>query len=348
MRFSRNLSPMQLAVITALVISPAGGLLHFYYTKNIFSSLIIFLGLMALTTWITYALFQSLIQKQIRLIYKLIMQTRTSRKESFYYNNLLPPKTVEEVKNDVEQWAKQHNQEIEILQKNELYRKEFLQNLSHELKTPVFSIQGYLDTLLNGALEKPEINRNFLKNASRNVDRLVNLLDDLDQITRLEMGELKLQTENFLLQELILEVFESFSLRCEEALIRCNIRKDCDKNIQVYADREKIRQVFTNIIDNAIKYGKLNGNIEASFHRLDKNTALIEVRDDGEGISEEHRQRIFERFYRTNQARDRKVGGSGLGLAICKHIIEAHQQTIYVRSTPQVGSTFCFSLPLKK
>lgn len=173
------------------------------------------------------------------------------------------------------------------------------------------------------------------------------LLDDMDQITKLEIGELKLEHEYFLLQDLILEIFESFLLRCQEQSIRCYVRKDCDVNILVYADRAKIRQVITNIIDNAIKYGKLNGTVEVSFHCLDKDTALVEIRDDGEGIAEEHRLRIFERFYRTDQARSRKVGGSGLGLAICKHIIEAHQQTIYVRSTLQVGSTFCFSLPLK-
>jgi two-component system phosphate regulon sensor histidine kinase PhoR len=276
------------------------------------------------------------------------MQTRTNRKESFFFNNILPPKTVEEVKEDVEQWARQHNQELEILQKNEQYRKEFLQNLSHELKTPIFSIQGYIDTLLSGAMDNPEVNKNFLKNTSRNIDRLVNLVDDLDQISRLELGELKLNYDFFVIEELIQEVYDAFSLRCQEAKIQCSFKKEREKNLQVYADREKVRQVLVNIIDNAIKYGKVNGTIEAAFFKLDKNIALIEIRDDGDGIAEEHRQRIFERFYRTDHARSRKIGGSGLGLAICKHILDAHQQTIYVRSAVQVGSTFCFSLPLKK
>ena len=345
---SQKLSPLQLSFLASFIIAILAGGLDFYFQHNFLSAGIITLVVTLIGTWITYSIFQKLIQKQIRLIYKLIMQTRTTRKESFFFNNILPPKTVEEVREDVEQWARQHNQELEILQKNEQYRKEFLQNLSHELKTPIFSIQGYVDTLLNGALDNPEVNKNFLRNTSRNIDRLVNLMDDLDQISRLELGELKLNYEVFFMEELIQEVYDAFSLRCQEAKIHCSFKKEREKNLQVYADREKVRQVLVNIIDNAIKYGKVNGAIESAFFKLDKNIALVEIRDDGDGIADEHRQRIFERFYRTDHARSRKIGGSGLGLAICKHILDAHQQTIYVRSTLHVGSTFCFSLPLKK
>lgn len=167
MRFTRNFSPLQLAFINALLIAPAGVLTHYYFNRDALNSSLIFLLLFLLIWWITYILVESLVQKQIRLIYKLIMQTRTNRKEAFYYNNILPPKTIEDVREDVEQWAKQYHQEIDLLQINEQYRKEFLQNLSHEFKTPVFSIQGYLDTLLNGAMENPEVNRSFLKNASK-------------------------------------------------------------------------------------------------------------------------------------------------------------------------------------
>ena len=281
------------------------------------------------------------------MIYKLIAQTKATKREEFYYKNILPSKTIEEAREDVEKWASQYSREIEVLQQNEQYRKEFLQNLSHELKTPIFSIQGYIDTIISGAIDNRELCMKFLQNTSKNVDRLVNLTDDLDQITKLEIGELKLQTTSFVIQELTKEVFEVFSLRSEEKRIHCSIKKDSEIPVMVIADKEKIRQVLINIIDNALKYGKVNGKIEAAFYKLENHTALIEISDDGEGISEEHRQRIFERFYRIDQARSRTIGGSGLGLAICKHIIEAHQQNIHVRSTPDVGSTFCFSLPLK-
>ncbi len=348
MPLAQKFSPIQLSWLTSSMIALLASVIDYYFQRDLLSASFILLGVTLIGTWIINSIFQSLIQKQIKLIYKLIMQTRTGRKESFFFNNILPPKTIEEVREDVEQWARQHNMELEVLQKNEQYRKEFLQNLSHELKTPIFSIQGYVDTLLNGAIDNPEVNKSFLKNTSRNIDRLVNLVDDLDQISRLELGELKLSPEIFSIEDLIQEVYDAFSLRCEEAKILCTFKKDREKNLQVFADREKVRQVLVNIIDNAIKYGKVNGTIEAAFFKLDNRIALIEIRDDGDGIAEEHRQRIFERFYRTDHARSRKIGGSGLGLAICKHIMDAHQQTIYVRSTVQVGSTFCFSLPLKK
>ena len=209
MRLSQKLSPLQLSFLASFVIAFLAGSLDFYFQHNFLSAGIITLVLTFIGTWLTYSIFQTLIQKQIRLIYKLIMQTRTTRKESFFFNNILPPKTVEEVREDVEQWARQHNQELEVLQKNEQYRKEFLQNLSHELKTPIFSIQGYVDTLLNGAMDNPEVNKKFLRNASRNVDRLVNLMDDLDQISRLELGELKLNYEVFIMEDLIQEVYDA-------------------------------------------------------------------------------------------------------------------------------------------
>lgn len=260
----------------------------------------------------------------------------------------MPQKSIDEVNEDVENWAEQRKAEIEVLKRNEAYRKEFLQNLSHELKTPIFAIQGYVDTLLNGALDNPEVNTKFLSSTSRNIERLVNLVDDLDEISKLERGEQLLYKTNFVIQDLVKDAFESLSIRADEKQIKQLIKKGCELPLTVHGDKEKLRQVLINLIDNAIKYGKQNGVIEASAYKIDGKSILIEISDDGTGIAEEHLGRIFERFYRTDLARSRKVGGSGLGLAICKHIIEAHLQAIHVRSAIDVGTTFGFTLESRK
>jgi two-component system phosphate regulon sensor histidine kinase PhoR len=291
---------------------------------------------------------QTFIYRKIKLIYKFIYQTKASKREEFYYKNILPQKSIDEVREDVETWAEQRKEEIELLQQNETFRKEFLQNLSHELKTPIFAIQGYVDTLINGAMDNADVNKKFLQSTSRNIDRLVNLVDDLDAISKLESGEQHLQKDSFIIQELVKEVYETLSIKADKREIKCIIKKGCEQPLSVYADKEKIRQVFINLVDNAIKYGKQLGTIEASFYKVDGARILIEISDDGSGIAEEHLLRIFERFYRTDLARSRKVGGSGLGLAICKHIVEAHGQTIHVRSKIDVGSTFGFTLQSKK
>ena len=308
------------------------------------SFLVIFIGSYGL---VLYTL-QTFIYRKIKLIYKFIYQTKASKKEEFYYKNLLPQKSIDEVREDVENWAGQRKAEIELLQQNEAFRKEFLQNLSHELKTPIFAIQGYVDTLINGAIDNAAVNKKFLQSTSRNIDRLVNLVDDLDAISKLESGEQQLQKDSFIIQELLKEVYETLSIKADEREIKCIIKKGCEQPLSVFADKEKIRQVFINLVDNAIKYGKQLGTIEASFYKVDGARILIEISDDGSGIAEEHLLRIFERFYRTDLARSRKVGGSGLGLSICKHIIEAHGQTIHVRSKIDVGSTFGFTLQSRK
>ena len=344
----KNTSPQQLSALTALGLSIpiAVGIFVFkpVWWIALISFAVIFLGSYGL---ILYTL-QTFIYRKIKLIYKFIYQTKASKKEEFYYKNILPQKGIDEVREDVEAWAIQRKEEIEQLQQNEAYRKEFLQNLSHELKTPIFAIQGYVDTLLSGALENTEVNKKFLQSASRNVDRLVNLVDDLDSISKLESGEQLLLKDSFVIQDLLKEVYESLSIKADEKEIKCIIKKGCEAPLAVYADKEKIRQVFINLVDNAIKYGKQNGTIEASFYKVDGARVLIEISDDGFGIAEDHLPRIFERFYRTDLARSRKVGGSGLGLAICKHIIEAHGQTIHVRSKIDVGSTFGFTLQSRK
>lgn len=344
----KNLSPQQLSASTALIIALPVSIGIYYFKPVWWISVTAFLVIFSGSYGMILFMVQSFVYRKIKLIYKLIYQTKASKREEFYYKNILPQKSIDEVREDVENWAQQRKAEIEVLKQNEAYRKEFLQNLSHELKTPIFAIQGYVDTLLNGALANPEVNIKFLASASRNIDRLVNLVDDLDEISKLEMGEQLLYKSNFVIQDIIKDVFESLTIKADEKQIRLTIKKGCEVPLTVYADKEKIRQVLTNLIDNAIKYGKQNGLIEASVYKIDGKTILIEISDDGTGIGEEHISRIFERFYRTDLARSRKVGGSGLGLSICKHIIEAHHQTMHVRSTIDVGSTFGFTLESRK
>ena len=345
---TKNFSPQQLAALTALALSVPITLLIFIFKPIWWIALLFFLMIFSGSFGLILYTLQTFIYRKIKLIYKLIYQTKASKREEFYYKNILPQKSIDEVREDVEAWAEQRKAEIEILQQNEAFRKEFLQNLSHELKTPIFAIQGYVDTLLNGALHNNTVNTKFLQSTSRNVERMVNLVDDLDEISRLESGVQQLNFQYFIIQELAKEVFDSLLIKAKEKEIKCIIKKGCEIPLTVFADKEKIRQVLINFTDNAIKYGKQNGTIEASFYNVDGKNILIEISDDGAGISEEHLPRIFERFYRTDLARSRKAGGSGLGLSICKHIIEAHNQAIHVRSKIDVGSTFGFTLPNKK
>ncbi|HEY5463999.1 MAG TPA: ATP-binding protein [Hanamia sp.] len=344
----KNFSPQQVSLVTSLPISGLAALIFYIYTEKWLAALLLFTGLFIIAYFIISLTVKRFVFRKIKLIYKLIYQTKASKKEEFYFKNILPQKTIDEVSEDVEQWAVQHKEEMEALRKNEVFRKEFLLNLSHELKTPIFAIQGYVDTLLNGASDDKEITSKFLGNTSKNVDRLVNLLEDLDEITKLESGELTLIKQNFIIQDLLKEVFESLSIKADEKKIKCFIKDGCELPLTVYADKEKIRMAIINLVDNAIKYGKQNGIIEGSAYKIDGKKILIEITDNGYGIAEEHLPRIFERFYRTDLARARKVGGSGLGLSIVKHIIEAHEDSIHVRSKIDVGTTFGFILPAAK
>jgi two-component system phosphate regulon sensor histidine kinase PhoR len=344
---TKNLSPKQLSALTSLIVSVPVGLAFFVVEKNAWvglgALLIMFIGSYFLINFVL----ESFIYRKIKLIYKFIHQTKASKREETYYKYILPKKSIDEVKDDVEKWAEQRSAEIEILQQNEAYRKEFLQNLAHEFKTPIFAIQGYVDTLLDGALSNPEVNRKFLENAAKNVDRMVNLVNDLDEISRLESGEQPLYKEHFIIQDLIREVFESLSIKTTKKNIKTSIKKGCEAPINVFADKEKIKQVVINIVSNATKYGKQDGTIVAGIYKTDGKNVLIEFSDDGIGIAEEHLDRIFERFYRTDRGRSRDKGGTGLGLAICKHIIEAHGQTVHVRSKLDIGTTIGFTLGTK-
>lgn len=343
----KNLTPRQLSAFTALVFSaPVSGgiaLLQGSWKAGLAAFIIVFLG----SYLLLISIIQHFVYRKIKLIYKFIHQTKASKREETYYKYILPEKSIDEVREDVERWAVQRSNEVDLLKKNETFRKDFLQNLSHEFKTPVFAIQGYIDTLLQGAMENPETNRRFLEKAGRNINRLVNLIQDLDEISRLERGELKLHCQNFVIQDVIRDVFEALSWKAESKNISFSIKKGCEKPVQVYGDREKTGQVLTNLVDNAIKYGKADGTVIASVYATDDNRILVEISDDGMGIPERHLDRIFERFFRTTEGRSRSAQGTGLGLAICKHIVEAHGHTMHVRSTEGVGTTIGFTLDRK-
>lgn len=344
----KNISPRQLSFLTAFALAAPISLLVFFIEKRwqpvLFSFLVVLIGGYLLISLVL----ERFIYRKIKLIYKFIYQTKATKREETYYKYILPKKSIDEVREDVEAWATENKEEIELLRANEQFRKEFLQNLSHEFKTPVFAIQGYVDTLLNGALENPEVNRKFLEKTATNVERLTNLLNDLDEISRLERGELNLFKQNFVIQDLVKEAFESISIVAEQKNIRYGIKKGCESPLTVFADKEKVRQVLLNLAENSIKYGKRNGSITASMYNTDGKHILVEISDDGIGIPEKHLSRIFERFYRTEEGRSIDVTGSGLGLAICKHIIEAHGETIHVRSREDVGTTIGFTLEGRK
>jgi two-component system, OmpR family, phosphate regulon sensor histidine kinase PhoR len=345
---TQNLSPKQLSAIAAIAISALVATGIFFLTPNWKYGLGSFIIVFAFSYFIIQLALETFINRKIKLIYKFIHQTKATRKEEVYFKYILPKKNISEVREDVEKWGNRQIEEIEMLRKNEAFRKEFLQNLSHEFKTPIFAIQGYVDTLLNGAMDDLKVKKRFLENTERNVERLVNLVNDLDEISKLESGEQLLLKQNFVIQDLIREVFESLSITMQDKHLRTGIKKGCEYPISVFADKEKIRMVLLNLVENASKYGKQNGSITASVYNTDGKHVLVEITDDGIGIEEEHLQRIFERFYRTDSARSRDKGGTGLGLAICKHIIEAHGQAIHVRSTPDVGTSIGFTLDSRK
>ncbi len=341
---SKNVSPRILSAFTAFIISTVNALFSLLLDANWYTPVLVFVITFIITFYLYYYTLQRFIYRKIKLIYKFIYQTKATRKEEFFYNSILPQKSIEQVSEDVQKWAAQRRQEIEILRANEQFRKEFLMNLAHELRTPIFTVQGYIDTLLGGAMNDATVNKKFLSNASKGMDRLVRLVDDLGEISKLESGRIPIIQETFVIQDLVSDVFEELSLAASEKHISLSLKKGTEGALQVYADKPKIKQVLVNLIENAIKYGNENGMITAGCYLMDDKHIYVEISDDGPGIAEEHLPRIFERFYRADRSRSRTIGGTGLGLAIVKHIVEAHGQTVNVRSKPGVGSSFGFTL----
>ncbi|MAU71488.1 MAG: two-component sensor histidine kinase [Pseudozobellia sp.] len=245
---------------------------------------------------------------------------------------------------EIEKFAKDKKVEIDTLKIREEYRKDFLGNVSHELKTPLFTVQGYIETLLDGAMNDKSVRKKYLQRAGKGVERLIYIVKDLDLITKLEVGELNLRKEKFDIIELIQSVFDLLEMKTEKKNIVLTFDMEYGEPIYVFADKEKIQQVVTNLLVNSIKYGHSDGTTEVSVENLIKNKVIVRVTDNGEGIPKQHIPRLFERFYRVDKSGSRSEGGSGLGLSIVKHIIEAHKEKIYVESEIGVGSEFSFTL----
>jgi len=246
--------------------------------------------------------------------------------------------------NEVKKFATDKKLEIENLKVREEYRREFMGNVSHELKTPLFTVQGYLSTLLDGAMKDKDLRKKYLERAEKGVERLIYIVEDLDMISKLEIGDLILDFSQFNIVELIQIVFDLLEMQADKKNIILMFDQKYNKPILVWADQEKIQQVLTNLIVNSIKYGKENGTTEITIEDLVKNKIIIRIRDNGEGIEKNHIPRLFERFFRVDKSGARSEGGSGLGLSIVKHIIEGHDEKIYVESENGKGSEFSFTM----
>ena len=344
----KNPTPQQIALYVASIIS----LLHLAIMLLIqvidvpYSNwLMVVLGGLALFAIGYYVIGYALrryIYRKIKLIYKTIHYYKrgsADKENAISLQNHI----MDEVEREVVEWAKDQNQQITALKEQEEYRRNFLGNITHELKTPIFNIQGYLHTLLDGGLYDEAINMNYLRRAAKNVERLHTIVQDLEVISSLEAGRLTLDIQRFDIRELAQEVIEDMEFKANERDIKLQFKEGAGRAYHVRADRENIRQVLVNLVTNSIKYGKEGGRTTIGFYDMDK-YILVEVADNGIGIAKEHVTRVFERFYRVDKSRSRSQGGTGLGLAIVKHIIEAHQQTINVRSSQGRGSTFGFTL----
>ena len=249
---------------------------------------------------------------------------------------------------EVKKFATEKKLEIETLKVREEYRREFIGNVSHELKTPLFTVQGYISTILEGDIKDRSLRKKYLQRAEKGVERLIYIVEDLDMITKLEMGDLNLDFSNFNILEVIQNVFDLLEMQADKKGIILMLDRRYNKNISVFADKDKIQQVLTNLIVNSIKYGKENGTTEVSVENLVDNKLIIRVLDDGEGIEKQYIPRLFERFFRVDKSGARSEGGSGLGLSIVKHIIEGHNEKIFVKSDFGKGSEFSFTLEKSK
>ncbi|GAB5418219.1 MAG: ATP-binding protein [Crocinitomicaceae bacterium] len=325
------------ALLALLILSP-------FKSLSTIEILIFSLGLGVVTFLSFYILFKRFITQKIKILYRSIRKGKIINNQSEQFS--LFDNVIERAEVETKKWNEARTQEINKLKEQDKFRTEFLGNLAHELKTPVFSIQGYILTLLEGGLEDENVNRQFLVRASKVTDRMTAILEDLDSITKMEVGQLKLEYRHFNIVQLVNDIFEELEIKAKKRKIKLKFAKEFD-SIYVYADKSKIAQVLTNLISNSISYGNEKGETSIRFYILN-NIVTLEVSDNGPGIPEDDIPRLFERFYRVEKSRNRNEGGSGLGLAIAKHFIEAHGQTISVRSTVDVGSTFTFGLDLGK
>ncbi len=342
----KTTSPRQMAIYIAISAALVAGIAliitnifskYPFWLLLIFSLLIVFSAIYL----IVFYTLNSFIFEKINPIYKTIHNFNLPEKE--IKKNVGENDMITEVNREVLKWARNKTREIAQLKQMEKYRKDFLGNVSHELKTPIFNIQGYVLTLLDGGLEDMSINRLYLERTEKSINRMISIVEDLEAISRLESGELKLKIESVNLVKLIEDVFEMQEMRAKKMKIKLGFSYNYDKPLKVLADRERILEAVNNLIVNSIKYGKKHGKTTVSFLDMGE-YVLTEITDNGIGIGEKDIPRIFERFYRTPISRAKDQSGSGLGLAIVKHIIEAHNQTINVRSALNVGTSFAFTL----
>ena len=290
---------------------------------------------------IFYLLIKRFIHRRLSVLYRSIRKGKMNVEAPFEMS--MTKDIIGAAQEATKEWADEKHTEIIALKEQDKFRREFLGNLAHELKTPVFSIQGYVLTLLEGGLEDDKVNRVFLERAAKAIDRMTHILEDLDTLTKLEVNDLKLEMRPFDIRELAKEVMDSLEMKAEEKSITLRFSKESTKETMVKADRGRIAQVFTNILSNSISYGKEGGETIIRFFVVD-DLVSVEISDNGPGIEPQHFPRLFERFYRVEKSRNRNEGGSGLGLSIVKHILDSHNQSISVRSTVGIGSTFTFSL----
>ncbi len=344
----KNPTPQQVALLTAMIIAGAGAVLFVFamiisvWFNDLLLCALFSVVLFVLAYFISIYFLREYLYRKIKVIYKTIHQQKLSPGER---PMAIDTKShiIDEVEREVEQWAIDQQNENDKQKSWAEYRRKFVGDISHELKTPIFNIQGYLHTLLEGGIYDEEVNMTFLKKAVKNVERLHTIVEDLSTISRLESGELILDMQVFDIHQLTEEVFDDLEFKAAVKSIKLEFKEGASLGYKVRADRESIRQILMNLLHNSIKYGNPNGKTKVGFYDMDKNV-LIEVADNGIGISAKHLNHVFDRFYRVDKSRSRAQGGSGLGLAIVKHIIEAHKQTINVRSAPNVGSTFGFTL----
>jgi two-component system, OmpR family, phosphate regulon sensor histidine kinase PhoR len=330
-----------LIITLLLVILLAGGYI-FYTLLPVWlwiplGALVTFAGTYGVVYWST----EKFIYQKVKIIYKTIHRFKSQRDKRREIN--MNEDVMTKVNTEVMTWAEDRIKEITDLKEADSFRRDFIGNLAHELKTPIFNIQGYILTLLEGALEDPANNRKFLMKAAKNVDRITALIEDLDSIHKIESSRYELNISRFNMVELATEIVESMEQKGKRNGITVKLKNPNERSVFVKADKPKIEQVLINLIVNSINYGKEGGETLVRFYDME-DTLLIEVADNGIGIAPDHLSRIFERFYRVDKSRSRHAGGSGLGLSIVKHIIDAHDQTINVRSSPDMGSTFSFTL----
>ena len=326
-------TPTSIAVFLSIVIF-LFALILFYFLHNRLDFLYGFILFYLLVITVIYYVVKNFFYEKIKIIYKNIYK--------FKGTSSIRDLDIENVEREAEEWADAKEEELNAYKRDENYRREFIGNVSHELKTPIFNIQGYIQTLLDGGLNDNTINMKYLERTNKSVDRMINIVEDLEVISRLETEDSQLDLEPFNIVDLAKEVIEAFEMKANNMNIKLELNNDSQSEI-VIGDKNKIQQVFTNLISNSIKYGKKDGTTRIKFFDMENNM-LIEIADDGIGIEEDSLDRLFERFYRVDKNRSREIGGTGLGLAIVKHILEGHNQQINVRSTVGVGSTFSFIL----